>query len=299
MGSDGLGVDLNAAASQLSDALNGSTDATQTTAPVADSTPAPVSDNSTPQQQTSGHPAWNEILSQIPASLHESIKPKLESWDRGVQQKLQEVHAQYDPYKDFVQMPVDQLQASVQLFHILNTNPELLYRELHGTYGQNAQGQNADEGYDPYEEGQQTAADPRIEELAQQQQMIMQQMQAAQEAQLNQQASQWLDSKVSEIETTFKARGIEPDMRYILGMAAIHNQQNPNADQETVMQMALRDYEAVLSHGASARTASANAPQVMSPNGAVPSSNFDPSTLNSEQRRKIAGELLSNAFKES
>lgn len=306
--SDGLGIDLSAAASQLGDALNGSTDTSPTSptsTPVADNQPQPISTpepQQTPVPQSGGHPAWNEILSRVPQSLHDSIRPTLEQWDKGVQEKLQQVHAQYDPYRQFTQMPPEQLSAAVQLFQVLNTNPELVYRQLAETFGQQqqagAQGQNADEElYDPY--GQQQQEDPRIAQLAQQQEMIMRQMQAAQEAQVQQQANSWLDNKVNEISGVFKQRGIEPDMEYILGVATAQMQRTPNADPDQVMAAAVQKYESFLSRAASARTGIAGAPQVIPPSGAVPSSNFDPTKLSGEDRRKVGAELIAQAFRES
>jgi len=303
--SDGLGIDLSAAASQLGDALNGSSDSTPTTTPVADTSSAQVPsftptipDSAAPQQNSGGHPAWQEILTRVPESLHPSIRPTLEQWDRGVQERLQAVHAQYAPYQQFTQMPVDQLSAAVQLFNILNTQPELLYQELHGQFGQQvAQGQNADEEFDPY--APQQVEDPRVSQIAQQQQMLMQQMQAAQDAQAQREADAWIDTRINEITSTFKARGIDPDMQYILGMAATIAGQNQGISHDVALNQAVQHYENALAKFSTARTAVANAPQVIPPNGAVPSSNFDATKLSDDQRRKLGADLLAQAMRES
>lgn len=48
------------------------------------------------------NPKWQPFLDKLPESLHPIIKPELEAWDKGVQQRIQEVHDQYKPYKAFV-----------------------------------------------------------------------------------------------------------------------------------------------------------------------------------------------------
>lgn len=89
-------------------------------------------DESQGQQQndgnSNGHPAWQEILETLPDDLHPLVKPKLEEWDRNVQQKLQEVRAPYDPYKPLVEnnIPVDMVEQALYLHHQLENNPQEL-----------------------------------------------------------------------------------------------------------------------------------------------------------------------------
>lgn len=75
---------------------------------------------------TNGHPAWQEILDQLPDDLHPLITPKLQAWEQGVQQKLQSVHSQYDPYKPLVEnkIPVDMVEQALYLHHQLENNPQ-------------------------------------------------------------------------------------------------------------------------------------------------------------------------------
>lgn len=79
----------------------------------------------------SGHPAWQEILDQLPDDLHPLITPKLQEWEQGVQQKLQSVHSQYDPYKPLVEnnIPVDMVEQALYLHHQLENNPEELVKK--------------------------------------------------------------------------------------------------------------------------------------------------------------------------
>lgn len=54
-----------------------------------------------------GHPAWAEILNNIPAEYHPLVKPTLAKWDFGVTEKLESVRAEYEPYKKFIDNKVD------------------------------------------------------------------------------------------------------------------------------------------------------------------------------------------------
>src|SRR5678815_523547 len=70
-------------------------------------TSAPVGNDSAQGESTGGNPAWQDILNVLPDSLHSTVKPALEKWDQGVQQRFQTVHSQYEPFKPFLDSGVD------------------------------------------------------------------------------------------------------------------------------------------------------------------------------------------------
>lgn len=49
------------------------------------------------------NPAWQGILGTLPESLHKLVIPELEKWDKGIQDKFQEIHNEYEPLKPFKQ----------------------------------------------------------------------------------------------------------------------------------------------------------------------------------------------------
>jgi len=73
-----------------------------------------------------GHPAWGEILEGIPEVFHSQVKPILEKWDKGVQAKIQSLHDQYDPYKNFIdnQVPAEVLEQAYAIAESLYENPQ-------------------------------------------------------------------------------------------------------------------------------------------------------------------------------
>lgn len=48
-----------------------------------------------------GHPAWQEILKDIPPEYHAFIKPKLAEWDAGVQKKIEDTRAEFSDLLEF------------------------------------------------------------------------------------------------------------------------------------------------------------------------------------------------------
>jgi hypothetical protein len=52
-------------------------------------------------ENPSGNPAWKPILDAIPPEYHDLIIPQLKTWDKGVQDKFQEIHNKYEEYKAY------------------------------------------------------------------------------------------------------------------------------------------------------------------------------------------------------
>lgn len=87
--------------------------------------------------ENQGHPAWQEILSVLPESLHSVVTPKLQEWDQGVQQKLTDVRSQYDPYKELVDnnVSMDQVQQALMLALTLEQDPERVVEQAIEHFG--------------------------------------------------------------------------------------------------------------------------------------------------------------------
>lgn len=90
-------------------------------------------ENETPQ----GHPAWQSILDKLPEDLHNLVLPELQNWDKGVQQKLQEVRSQYEPYKPLIDDEVDleDVQQAMYLMDQFRDNPQSVIDEAIKHFG--------------------------------------------------------------------------------------------------------------------------------------------------------------------
>ena len=273
-----------------------------TDAPVVEETTpveTPVESAATPPPATSGgHPAWNEILSQIPEMLHDKVRPALEKWDKGVQEKLAEYTRTYDPYKPIVGQPVDEIEAGLQMVRLLNENPKQFYDQLREFYKFESSGQG--QATSPNTDAEtldlsEFAEDPRIKALEAQQQALIEQWNTQQAAQQAAQAETWLKTRQAEITTKLEPTGITPDWDYILNKAATIAQKSGNHD--AALDQATAEYTAMVNKF---RTPVANttAPPVMSPTGTMPASTFDPTTMEADDRKKLMSQMLSQAFKE-
>lgn len=79
-----------------------------------------------------GHPAWQEILDVLPTSLHDIVRPTLQKWDTGVQEKLTSVRDEYSDYQEFVKGDVDPetIKQSLWLLDQLQTDPESVAKQI-------------------------------------------------------------------------------------------------------------------------------------------------------------------------
>lgn len=262
-------------------------------------------------QPSGGHPAWNEILSVVPPSLHDQVRPTLEKWDQGVQAKLEQVHSQYSPYKGFVEnkVPVESIQAGLQLFQILNSDPRRLYDELANFLGitpsgqgqpqqqQNNGVQDLGEFGDPQQTQYNLEKDPRFQQLAAQQQQMQQMLAMQAQEQQAKQANDWLENRLGQVHNDFKTKhNFDPDMGYILGVAT--GKINSGTDPDVALTEAVNQYEKAIQQIRSIPVANNSAPPVLAPNGSVPSQQFNPAQMSDDARKKLMGEMLSQAFKE-
>lgn len=205
------------------------------TAPVAESiTQGQGQENLTQPTDGSGggNPKWQPFLDVLPTSLHGVVTPVLQEWDRGVNQRFQELHQQYEPYKayqQFVDNGIDPqaIDYALGIFQQLNDNPRGIYDAL-GTYYAEEWGlnQQQDQQYmDPMSEPNENV-DPRIAELQdgfkQLASIILSERQQQEEQQSLQQADQELDDLLTQLKTQhgdFNERvvlglmlaGLEPD----------------------------------------------------------------------------------------
>lgn len=83
------------------------------------------------QENNGGHPAWSEILSVVPQELHDQLTPKLQAWDQGVQQKISQLHSEYEPYKEIISdYGPDDIKSAVGLALALQNDPQTFFQQL-------------------------------------------------------------------------------------------------------------------------------------------------------------------------
>lgn len=86
-----------------------------------------------------GHPAWQEILKDIPEEYHAFIKPKLAEWDAGVQKKIEDTRAEFadlEAFKFLVDNDInpEYVQQSIFLADQLQADPKKLVEQVNDAW---------------------------------------------------------------------------------------------------------------------------------------------------------------------
>lgn len=84
-----------------------------------------------------GHPAWQPILDVLPdEALRTLVQPHLQEWDKGVEQRFQSLHQQYEPWKPIIENADPEVtQRALQLVSMIEEDPAQVYQMLGEAYG--------------------------------------------------------------------------------------------------------------------------------------------------------------------
>lgn len=95
------------------------------------------------QEQSDGLAAG--FLSRIPENERDIVGKYVKQWDAGVTRRFQELHGKYKPYEELGD--VEQLQKAMEIYSVLDEDPQRLYNALGEAFGYGSQqGQNGVEG---------------------------------------------------------------------------------------------------------------------------------------------------------
>lgn len=217
------------------------------------------------------NPAWKDVLDKVPTQFHSVFTPKLKEWDQNYQQLARD----YAPYKQFSQQGVkaETLQQAMTLYNLIDQNPQEIYRRLGEALGQfnqqvQQQGQQDQEqefDYSPDEEdpqdGGQQQEDPRFVQMMQQMQMLQDQNNNFQQQYLTNQYSQQIDAEIKGLVQQHGQFDVQDVMnRFLAQMQRGEDPSITKAYQE--QQTFIQNWQAAHQK--------APAPQVLSPNGGMP-----------------------------
>jgi hypothetical protein len=232
-----------------------------------------------------GHPAWQEILNAVPEQYHEALRPTLEKWDKGVQNRFQSLHSKYEPIKQYADYSPEDLEVALNLKQAVEADPKAVWELLAQTYNFSLE-QGATEGeiamnFDPDEfEG-----DP---ELYQQLQLTQQQLMEQQEALVALQQQQDLEKAEEELDAY---------------MAYLHSEHGDFDDDYVVTLLAngvdgdeaVNRYQQIVQRAGGTKPAPAAPPKVMSAGGGVPSRAIDPKALSNSDTKDLVAQMLLQA----
>ena len=85
------------------------------------------------EPEAKGNPAWDELYSVLPKSLHGMVEPVISKWQSGVDSEFEKFSA----YRKFADSGVnpDVIEASLELARQVAANPKSVYDELAQRYG--------------------------------------------------------------------------------------------------------------------------------------------------------------------
>lgn len=238
-------------------------------------------------QDSKINPAWSELLSQVPAGLHNVLTPHLQKWDQNYQQGLQKVHSQYEPYKPFIDDGIDpeSLNNAMLIMQNLEQDPERFARALVEHYGLNLgeQGQvEADqeesvEGL-PFD----ITSHPDFQKVQQVTELLAQQTLAQHQAAEEAAAESELDQMIA----AAKEKHGEFDEEYVY-----QKMYSTGCDVETAVQAFIDKRNQWVQNY---QPPGANAPRLMGSGGGLPSQATPARNMTPKQRRALMVQTLQN-----
>jgi hypothetical protein len=76
----------------------------------------------------------SDFLNNVPESDRAVVGRYIKDWDAGVTKKFQEIHGQYEPYKQLGD--VEKLRQAVEVYDLLDNSPEIIYETLKQHFGE-------------------------------------------------------------------------------------------------------------------------------------------------------------------
>ncbi|USL89096.1 hypothetical protein SEA_CASSEROLE_14 [Arthrobacter phage Casserole] len=245
------------------------------------------------QEQVSDNPAWADILTPVPQEFHGHLKEHLSKSDK----YAQEVQQKFAPFKPFAEQGIDpdSINNALQLAHLIETNPRGVFDYLNQAHNftaaqqqaiqeqNNSQGQTQKNEFDISDDESDITKDPRFQQVAQQAGFATQQIQAMQQAAINQQVERQIETEMNQLKTDFPHIPTPEVVR-----RAIANAQLSGKPEDLIG--AAKEIDQL---GFFKKPGSAPAPpNLSSGNRALPSSKVSVADMSSEERTAYVAEQL-------
>lgn len=248
---------------------------------------APVESQETAEPAESSNDQLGEYGSQFlngieDENLKQQLAPYVQKWDAGVTRRFQDIHKQYEPYKQLGE--VEQLQRASKLFEMVNNDPTRVLNALAQslnyklTPAQQAALAEADEDIDPIAE----KLTPVQQKLEQQQKVLERVAQFIQNQQQEQQKQQEQQSFNEYLNLLEREKG-SFDRDYVTALIAqgVDPAEAVDRFQQTVQQ--------------ALNANSRKQPPVLSGGGSVPTPNKDVRSLSKQDTKNLVASMLQAA----
>lgn len=234
---------------------------------------------------TGTNPSWNEYLQEIPQELHEKVIPAFQKWDTGVQQMVQKVHSEYEPWKQFIGATDPQTANwALQVLQAVENDPKSVYDAL-GEYYKFAEQQQEDlkptgslTGQGQQEPGLEALQNhPVMQQMQQQMQTMANILMAKQQQELEAQEDARLQQELNAAGQKFG----KFDEEFVIAKLMA----NPNMTAE----QAVQSYHQWASNQAQSYRPK---PLVMGSGGGIPGNNVDVRKLDSAGTKDLVQQML-------
>lgn len=267
------------------------TDSVDTSAEGFASDSGPV-DGGTPATDGGGNPAWESLRTKLDPISFKAIEDDLKGWDKNAESRISNLNSQLKPYKDLGE--VEQLQSYAALAQQIDAQPEVIYEALGNFLKENGRMPETEaemqEAVDDVEEDGQEYRDPRVDELAQQQEQMRQFLSQQEQVRLEQEADKALDSEIGQLQETYPDFTGD-DIQEVLMRAAY---ELSNGNDRPLSEVAQEYIEKTVNRIRAVPRPGDSAPRLLPTSGGVPTANAQGTPLGKMSRSDIQSLIASS-----
>lgn len=255
-----------------------------------------------PSEESQGNPAWESLRTKLDPIAFKAIEPDLKTWETEAQRRIESNNKQYGWAADLVKSGTtpEDIQRALLVATKLNENPEEIHQALGQFLRENGRLPDKQELADKVDEIQEDGpkADPRIDQLAAQQEQIANFIQSQQAEQIQAAADKALDQEIKALEAAHPEFSKE-DIHEVISRAAFAAQLSKNQGKNTfpTLEEMAKDYnDNVRNRILSAPRAGGTAPRLLPTSGGVATSAATQKTIGSlenGQVQDLVAQLLS------
>lgn len=262
---------------------------------------SPASEPSSAAPQSKQNPAWSAALEKIPAEFRPQLTPIFQEWDTSVANRFKKVREEavtpYQGFQRFVDDKVspEQVQAAYELFQELNNNPLGVYERM-GPMLRELGLLEAQEAEEDAEEEAPEYSDPRVDELARQQQEFIQGLQQAQMERAQQEVIARMDAKIQDEFSAIESKTGKMPEWLRLEIIDRASMMTDRENRDVSLLEAFGEVQQLRTHMTTGRPGQ-KAPRIVPSGGGYPAPAANPEVLKTQEGRALAMKEIIDRYK--
>lgn len=240
------------------------TEQVDTSAPVEEvTTPGPDQDSS-PEQSSGGNPSWEPLREALGPQFFQLAEPHLKEFDKQAQSRITKLNSDLKTYSSLG--TPDELSSYARIAQRLDSEPESVYEALGQFLKENGRMPETEaevaEAVEDYEQGDEYE-DPRLKQIEESQQKLMEYIEAQQQQQRAYEADVALDEELKSVREAFPQLD-ESDLKEVIQRSAFLSM---NGNDVNLADVAADYIENVVNRIRSAQRPGATAPRLLPTGG--------------------------------